>query len=402
MLAVIETHPVQYHAPVYRALQIQFGIPVTVIYGSDFSIAGYRDHEFGVAFAWDTDLLSGYAARFLSRAEADGSTGYADVRAAGLRTLLNDLKPRVVLLLGYGSRFDRAAFWAAWRTNSLLLFRAETADHAMLRGEWQTWMRDKILQAFYRRFNRLLYIGQRSQQHYQRLNVPAEKLLFAPYCVETVPFACDENARVQLRVNTRASLGLAERDIALLFSGKLSERKGPDLLLAAVKELPEDLRARICLCFLGAGEMRAALQTLAAQVPAIRTQFLGFQNQTQLSQYYHAADTLVLPSRWGETWGLVVNEAMHHGLPCVVSTAVGCAPDLIEPGVTGYTFQTNSVESLTTALIETLGLIGRLEIRERCRLRVSRYSVTAAAGGIAEAYAQVTQRPQPAKRNWIG
>ena len=48
MLAVIESHPVQYHAPVYRAVQRDFGVPVTAIYGSDFSVAGYRDREFGV------------------------------------------------------------------------------------------------------------------------------------------------------------------------------------------------------------------------------------------------------------------------------------------------------------------------------------------------------------------
>ncbi|MBV9134363.1 MAG: glycosyltransferase, partial [Chloroflexi bacterium] len=72
MLAVIETHPIQYHAPVYRALQRDFGIPVTAVYGSDFSVIGYRDAEFATTFAWDTDLLSGYAARFLSRVSDGG------------------------------------------------------------------------------------------------------------------------------------------------------------------------------------------------------------------------------------------------------------------------------------------------------------------------------------------
>ena len=59
-LAIVETHPIQYRAPVYRALRQKFGIPVKVIYGSDFSVAGYYDPEFRSQFAWDTDLLSGY------------------------------------------------------------------------------------------------------------------------------------------------------------------------------------------------------------------------------------------------------------------------------------------------------------------------------------------------------
>ena len=67
MLTVVATHPTQYHAPVYRWLQTRLGIPVTVLYGSDFSVAGYRDPEFATTLAWETDLLSGYSARFLAR-----------------------------------------------------------------------------------------------------------------------------------------------------------------------------------------------------------------------------------------------------------------------------------------------------------------------------------------------
>lgn len=73
-LLILSTHPIQYQAPVYRALQTQFDIPTTVIYGSDFSVAGYHDREFGTQFAWDTDLLSGYSAVFLSRV-AEGGAG---------------------------------------------------------------------------------------------------------------------------------------------------------------------------------------------------------------------------------------------------------------------------------------------------------------------------------------
>jgi glycosyltransferase involved in cell wall biosynthesis len=57
--------------------------------------------------------------------------------------------------------------------------------------------------------------------------------------------------------------------------------------------------------------------------------FTGFLNQTEISRAYVAADCLVLPSDHGETWGLVVNEALASGLPCLVSDACGCAEDLV-------------------------------------------------------------------------
>src|SRR3954451_8437833 len=107
-LVVIESHPVQYHAPVYRALQQQFGVPVTAIYGSDFSVTGYRDAEFGTEFAWDSDLLTGYTSIFLERQAQGGATNSQLVSAKGLRTVLRDLKPQAILLVGHGSRFSRS------------------------------------------------------------------------------------------------------------------------------------------------------------------------------------------------------------------------------------------------------------------------------------------------------
>ena len=172
----------------------------------------------------------------------------------------------------------------------------------------------------------------------------------------------------------------------MLFSGKLSGRKGADLLVAAVKALPSTLRDKIVLTFLGTGELREILEAHAASTPALNVHFCGFKNQSELSPYYHAADVLALPSRHSETWGLVVNEALHHGLPCVVSRAVGCAPDLVETGVTGEVAETDSVESLAAALGRSLNLAGRPEVRASCRERVSGYTVDRAAQGIARAY----------------
>src|SRR5262249_25802662 len=161
-LAVVETHPVQYHAPVYRALQTKFQIPVTAIYGSDFSVAGYVDKDFGVSFAWDTDLLSGYESVFLSRVRQGGARAFDEVSIAGLKDVLQKIKPRAVLLCGYGNRFNRAAFFQARKSRCPILFRGETTDHALQRGLLKSFIRDCALRHFYERCDKLLYIGQHS------------------------------------------------------------------------------------------------------------------------------------------------------------------------------------------------------------------------------------------------
>ena len=389
MLAVIETHPIQYHAPVYRAVQQAFGIPVTVVYGSDFSVVGYRDAEFGSTFAWDRGLLDGYTSVFLSRVNEAGARSADEVTTQGLQAVLARINATAVMVVGYSPRFHRRAWREARRLGVPVLLRAETND----RGRARSWLkqagRDAALRLAYRTCFRLLYVGGRSREHYERLGVPADRLIFSPYCVDASGFQTDESARGRLRQRTRANMAVSPHDRLVLFSGKLSVRKGVDLLVEAVRGLPDSERQRTVIAFLGDGALRSELEQAASSLPTVRVMVLGFHNQHELSPFYHAADLLVLPSRDSETWGLVVNEALCHGVPVVVSDHVGCHVDLVRPGVTGEICDADSASSLTEALQRAAGLVDRRDVRDACRAQVAGYSVERAAAGIAEAYAAI-------------
>src|SRR5207249_7022917 len=122
-LTVIETHPIQYHAPIYRVLQERFSIPTTAIYASDFSVTGYQYREFGATFAWDTDLLSGYTAVFLSHVANGGAHMAEAVSTRGLGKALQEAAPEAVLVTGYSPRFYQAVLYQAWRARYPILFR---------------------------------------------------------------------------------------------------------------------------------------------------------------------------------------------------------------------------------------------------------------------------------------
>ena len=77
--------------------------------------------------------------------------------------------------------------------------------------------------------------------------------------------------------------------------------------------------------------------------------FAGFLNQSEIPGAYVAADVLVLPSE-SETWGLVVNEALACGLPCVVSDACGSAEDLVIPLDPRLCYPVGDVEALARAI----------------------------------------------------
>src|SRR5215211_6106940 len=63
-VGVLATHPIQYYAPLYRALAARMDLDVFFSHrqtASDQAAAG-----FGVAFDWDGPLLDGYRSRFLT------------------------------------------------------------------------------------------------------------------------------------------------------------------------------------------------------------------------------------------------------------------------------------------------------------------------------------------------
>jgi glycosyltransferase involved in cell wall biosynthesis len=391
MLAVVDTHPVQYRAPVYRALRDVLGVPVTAVYGSDFSVAGYRDAEFGAEFSWDTDLLSGYRSVFLSRATPGETVRVDELSAAGLGAALAAIDPQAVLVVGYRPAFHRTAWFEAWRQRRPLLFRGETTDQARAHRAPASWIRTAGLKVAYGRCDACLWIGRHSRAHFDRLGVPADRLFFSPYCVDETTFSPGESARETMRHETRQALGLTEDDWLVLYAGKLSDRKGVDLIIPAVRAWRGRSPRAVVVGLLGDGALRETLAADATHAPVVPMRFVGFQNQRQLSRYYHAADLLVLPSRHAETWGLVVNEALLHGVPCVVSDRVGSAPDLIDDR-TGAVFPAADAGGLASALERAALLVRRPDIRAACRAKVRPYSVLAAARGIADAYEHAVTR----------
>jgi glycosyltransferase involved in cell wall biosynthesis len=105
------------------------------------------------------------------------------------------------------------------------------------------------------------------------------------------------------------------------------------------------------------------------------------------------ADALVLPSE-RETWGLAVNEAMTFGVPAIVSDTVGCAPDLVVPGVTGAVFKSGNAGALSTAIesVRRLSAHNADQLRKNVLTHISKYSLDASVDGIVAAIQSIANR----------
>src|SRR5262249_39695769 len=143
------------------------------------------------------------------------------------------------------------------------------------------------------------------------------------------------------RAAARQAWGIDPDAFVVLFVGKLVISKRPLNVVRAIARL----KRRTTMLVVGSGPLEAELRTLAREL-SVDLKLVGFLNQTELGRAYAVADCLTLPSDFPETWGLVVNEALATGLPVIVSAAVGCAPDLVDDGVTGFQYPLGHVDAL--------------------------------------------------------
>jgi glycosyltransferase involved in cell wall biosynthesis len=147
------------------------------------------------------------------------------------------------------------------------------------------------------------------------------------------------------------------------------------------------------LLLVGSGPLEEACRALAAQ-QRLPVSFAGFLNQSEMPTAYAVADALVLPSDHGETWGLVVNEAMACGLPAIGSDQVGGAEDLVLEGRTGLVSPVGQPAALAAAM-------GRMAADPATAARMgatakelvrTHFSVRNAAEGILAGLALLEQR----------
>jgi glycosyltransferase involved in cell wall biosynthesis len=231
-------------------------------------------------------------------------------------------------------------------------------------------------------FTAYLTVGSRNREYLRHFGVPDARIFFAPHCVDNEHFGLDagDSSRNEERNSLRSSIGISASDFVILFVGKLDlQKRASDVIAAAAR-----LGAGVTTIIVGTGEEEARCRADAARL-GTSVVFAGFVNQLALADYYRAADVCVLPST-SETWGLVVNESLAAGTPCVVSDGVGCAPDLITPGVTGETFPVGNVAACADAISRLRDARStERDFTTDCRRAVEPYSFRAATDGLTQA-----------------
>jgi len=408
-IGILVSHPIQYYTPLFRILAEQ--IDLRVFYATRGSRAQQAKAGFGVEFDWDVDLLSGYPHTFLDNVSADpGPRRFRGCDTPGIARQIEQGNYDAFVVFGWYLKSHWQAIRACRRLKVPVLVRGDS----QLRGQRSTLKivaKEVTHRLMLRQFNGYLAVGTRNREYLLHYGAPAERIFSSPHFVDNAWFAAEaEKARDQ-RGQIRRHSGVPDHAFCLLFCGKFIPNKCPlDLVRAAQflitnNSLTDNLTRSVHLLFVGSGELGPELrrncnvvfdadnpntplppnnQQQLSNNPKPTASFTGFQNQSQLPALYAIADAVVLPSQ-SETWGLTVNEGMACGVPAIVSNAVGCAPDMIDEGQTGFTFPLGNVEPLAGRITELMALKeSGFNFNDLLRAKLKRYSPETAAEGIVK------------------
>jgi glycosyltransferase involved in cell wall biosynthesis len=221
------------------------------------------------------------------------------------------------------------------------------------------------------------------------LTEQVKKSMLNRFNIHYIPNGIDTEAYKPLnKEECRHILGISWNQKILMF-GAVSlkdERKGSDLLIKSLQQLPSSLKSDILLLTLGEGGEKIA------EMVGIKTLNLGYVSSDRLKSIaFSASDLFVFPTR-ADNLPLVLQESMACGTP-MVSFDIGGVPDLVRHNITGYLAKPEDIQDFSNGIVQLLEDDQlRQNMSKNCRaIAISEYSLELQAKRYIELYEQVLQ-----------
>lgn len=289
-------------------------------------------------------------------------------------------RPDVVISGEFGLRSLQSACYTRVRRETRLVIWATLSEHHELGRDT---LRERARSWMLGRADAVIVNGASGARYIERFGFPRDRIFRIPYTASDgappLPKGCQTSGALQ----------------HLLYVGQLSDRKG---LLPFVDALASWAKRHsdrsLKLKLVGDGPLHDSLAAL--EMPSnLALELVGPLAHAQLAAVYGEADLLCFPTLADE-WGLVVNEAMAHGLPVLGSVYSQAVEELVEPGLTGWTFRPDHGDEMYDAIDQALSASpARLnEMGARARQRVERLTPECAADGFVDVIARVCRATQ--------
>lgn len=343
-LAIVASHPIQYQAPLFRALARDPRLDVTVYYCWDFGVSepGF-DRELGVKIKWDVPLLEGYEYRLLKNyGPKPGPSFFGQINPS----IIGEIRKNrfdAVLVHGYTTLTSWIIYLTRWYTGAKVIMRGE-ADMGKRNGFLKNAIKSFVLRTLFKTIPAFLYSYRLNKEFFLHYGVPEEKLFFFPCAVDNDFFGRKFDELKSKKNEIKKSIGMKNlKAPVFIFIGKLMKRKRVFDILRACEMLRG--KAEFNVLIVGDGEDKKALENYVREHGMENVYFLGFKNQSEIPACYAVSDALLLPSEFDPS-PKQINEAMNFGIAFVVSDRVGTAPDLIVESGSGFIHEFGNVNAI--------------------------------------------------------
>lgn len=147
-----------------------------------------------------------------------------------------------------------------------------------------------------------------------------------------------------LQLSNSNSKPISERPKTLLYIGRLAEEKNLFVLINAFQVFKQNETNDWKLKIVGGGPLLTLIKKHIINCNLeMDIELIAHTTPVQLKEFYSDASAFVLPSV-SEPWGQVINEAMHFGLPIIISRNCGVVEDLCKDNA--VTFNPENVNEL--------------------------------------------------------
>lgn len=183
-IAFLNTHPIQYYAPLYAYLNRANDIEVTGLYLTDISLRGVTDPGFGKKVVWDVDLLAGYEAVFVGdAAHSRKPNGFWSLTATEIWGIIRSARYDALVIHGHNYAANLIAMAAARSVGTKVFYRADT-HLGKQRSGFRRWVRPWVMGPLLRCFHGCLAIGQPNSDYYRAMGVPPDRIHLVPFAVD--------------------------------------------------------------------------------------------------------------------------------------------------------------------------------------------------------------------------
>ena len=359
---LITNVPAPYRVPVWRKIMETNKIDLTIIFCAQPLIdTKTAPIDYGFKYHFLTAKYIDKGRQFI----------HADLN---IWSKLNELKPDIVITVGYIPTYLFAFLWAQLHGVPHIAMTDGTAQSE----QGLSWLHHFLRKIVLKRSASFVGACEGSLDLFRQYGAPEDRLHKSYLCANNSVY------------NQPAS----SDPVDFIFCGRFLSFKRPLFAMEVALATAKLLNRKTSINFVGSGELEPEMRTYAKKIAEfVDTSFLGYATQAELPYRYAEAKIFLFPTE-GDVWGVVANEACASGLPVIVSPYAGVSDELIIDGSNGF-IRELEVDLWAEAAAQLLSDTALYQsFSQNSRTQVAEYSFDNSAKGLSEAIMQTYELTQ--------